>query len=352
MKDRAGSLDSLDARSREIFREIVESYLHTGEPVGSRTLAQLGGTGLSPASIRNTMADLARMGLLTAPHASAGRLPTHAGLRMFLDGFLEVGDLTEDERQSIAGRLRAGGASMETVLEAASEMLSGLAGGAGLVTTQTREAGLRHVEFVSVSPERMLVVMVLEDGSVENRLMRPPAGVTQSAMIEAGNYLSARLKGRTLAQAQAAIAEELNQSRADLDDAAQRLVEAGLAHWTGEGERRLLIVRGHARLLETMQAASDLERVRLLFEDLERKEEVIALLDRAREAQGVRIFIGSENPLFSLSGSSVIVAPYMDRQQRVIGALGVIGPTRLNYARVVPMIDYTARLVGRLLDQT
>src|SRR5690606_6297833 len=172
---------------------------------------------------------------------------------------------------------------------------------------------------------RMLVVMVLEDGSVENRLMRPPAGVTQSAMIEAGNYLSARLKGRTLAQAQAAIADEMKQSRADLDEAAQRLVEAGLAHWTGEGERRLLIVRGHARLLEAMQAASDLERVRLLFEDLERKEEVIALLDRAREAQGVRIFIGSENPLFSLSGSSVIVAPYMDRQQRVIGALGVIG---------------------------
>lgn len=350
MKDGPQTLDSLDARSREIFREIVESYLSTGEPVGSRTLSLLGGSGLSPASIRNTMADLARMGLLTAPHASAGRLPTHAGLRMFVDGFLEVGDLTEEERREIAARLSATGGSVERVLEKASEMLSGLAGGAGLVTTATREGALRHIEFVPVSPDRMLMVLVLEDGGVENRLMRPPPGVTQSAIVEAGNYLSARLKGRTLAQAQAAMADELAAARAELDAAAQRLVEAGLAHWTGEGERRLLIVRGHARLLETMQAAEDMERVRLLFEDLERKEEVIALLDRARDAQGVRIFIGSENPLFSLSGSSVIVAPYMDRQQKVIGALGVIGPTRLNYARIVPMIDYTARLVGRVLD--
>ena len=343
-------MESLDARSRDIFREIVESYLQTGEPVGSRTLSQIGGSGLSAASIRNTMADLARMGLLTAPHASAGRLPTHAGLRMFLDGFLEVGDLTEDERRDIAARLRTSGGSLEGVLEKASEMLSGLAGGAGLVTTPSRDAGLRHVEFVPVSPERMLLVLVLEDGNVENRLMRPPAGVTQSAIVEAGNYLSARLKGRTLAQARAAIADELTMGRAQLDEAAQRLVEDGMAHWAGEGERRLLIVRGHARLLETMQAAEDLERVRLLFEDLERKEEVIALLDRARDAEGVRIFIGAENPLFSLSGSSMIVAPYMDREQKVIGALGVIGPTRLNYARVVPMIDYTARLVGRMLD--
>ncbi len=344
-------LDSLDTRSREIFREIVEAYLRTGEPVGSRTLSQLGGTGLSPASIRNTMADLARLGLLTAPHASAGRLPTHAGLRLFLDGFLEVGDLTEDERRDIAARLRATGGSMETVLEQASEMLSGLAGGAGLVTTPTRDAALRHVEFVPVSPEHMLMVLVMEDGAVENRLMRPPPGVTQPAMIEAGNYLSARLRGRTLAEARTAMAEEMARNRAELDEAARRLVEEGQAHWTGEGDRRLLIVRGAARLLDTLQAAEDLERVRLLFEDLERKEEVIALLDRAREAEGVRVFIGAENPLFSLSGSSVIVAPYMDRQQRVIGALGVIGPTRLNYARIVPMIDYTARLVGQLLDR-
>ncbi len=346
------ALDSLDSRSREIFREIVEAYLQTGEPVGSRTLSQLGGSGLSPASIRNTMADLAQMGLLTARHASAGRLPTHAGLRMFLDGFLEVGDLTEDERREIAVRVKSAGGSLEGALESVSEMLSGLAGGAGLVTTPSRDAALRHVEFVPISPERLLVVLVMEDGSVENRLMRPPAGVTQSAMIEAGNYLSARLKGRTLAEVQRGIADELTQSRAELDSAAQRLVEDGFAHWTGEGERRLLIVRGHARLLEQMQAAEDLERVRLLFEDLERKEEVIALLDRARDADGVRIFIGSENPLFSLSGSSVVVAPYMDSQQKIIGALGVIGPTRLNYARVVPMIDYTARLVGRMLDQT
>lgn len=345
------SLDSLDARSRDIFREIVEAYLTTGEAVGSRTLSQTGSLHLSPASIRNTMADLAQMGLLTARHASAGRLPTHAGLRLFLDGFLEIGDLPETERKEIEARVRAGGGSVEGVLEEASMLLSGLAGGAGLVTTPARDAALRHVEFVPVSPDRLLAVLVLEDGSVENRLMRPPPGVTQSAIVEAGNYLSARLKGRTLAEAHKAVAEELSQGRAALDEAAQRLVQDGVADWTGEGERRLLIVRGHARLLESMQAAEDLERVRLLFEDLERKEELISLLDRARDAEGVRIFIGSENPLFSLSGSSVIVAPYMNQEQRVIGALGVIGPTRLNYARIIPMIDYTARIVGELLDR-
>ena len=346
---RASPLTALDARSRAVFRELVETYLDSGEPVGSRTLSRRVGLSLSPASIRNTMADLASAGLLTAPHASAGRLPTHAGLRLFVDGLLQIGELNDDERAEIEARLGGAGARMDAILDQAPAVLAGLAGAAGLVASPARDAPLRHVEFVSLSPGEVLAVLVSEDGSVENRLMTAPAGLPPAALVEAGNYLSARLRGRTLAQALAQIGEEIAQKRAQLDDAAAALVEAGLADWGGS-ESRTLIVRGQAKLLEEVKAGEDLERIRLLFEDIERKEDLLALLDEARAAQGVRLFIGSENPLFSLSGSSVIVAPYRNRDREIIGALGVIGPTRLNYARLIPLVDYTAKVVSRLMD--
>ena len=343
-------LASLDDRMRMIFREIVESYLQTGEPVGSRTLSQTGRVTLSPASIRNTMSDLAQLGLLTAPHQSAGRLPTHMGLRLFVDGLLQVGELTSQERRSIEGQVMGSARSVENVLSEASSLLSGLAGGAGLVVSPKQEAPLRHIEFVPLSNIETLAVLVFADGSVENRLMPTPAGTLPATLIEAGNYLSSRLKGRTLTEARKGIAEELAEQKSALDEAAQSLVKQGLAEWGGSGSDRALIVRGQARLLENVEAAEDLERIRLLFDDLERKQELIALMDKARDAQGVRLFIGAENPLFSLSGSSVIVAPYMNSEQQIVGALGVIGPTRLNYARVIPLVDYTARVVGQILD--
>lgn len=343
------ALAELDLRARDIFRIIVEHYLNTGQPVGSRTVSRANGVGLSPASIRNTMQDLVHMGLLAAPHTSAGRLPTQAGLRLFVDGLLEVGDVTRDERAAIEASVAGTAASASDVLERASHVLSGLAGGAGLVVTPTREAALRHVEFVALGPGEALAVLVFDDGSVENRLMTPPAGVTPSALTEAGNYLAARLKGRTLSEARAMILAELESERAQLDDAARRLVAEGIASWSGDETQRALIVRGAAKLLTDVQATEDLARVRLLFDELERKQELIALLDQASRAQGVKIFIGAENPLFSLSGSSVVAAPYMDAERRVVGALGVIGPTRLNYARVIPLVDYTARVIGRAL---
>lgn len=350
--DQPLTLSDLDVRARDIFRAIVESYLDTGEPVGSRTLSQRQDLNLSPASIRNTMQDLAGAGLLTAPHASAGRMPTHAGLRMFVDGLLEIGDVSAEERGAIEAQLSGSAASVDDALERASQLLSGLAGGAGLVVTPTSDSGLRHVEFVSLSSQEALAVLVFETGAVENRLLQLPPGVTPSALAEAGNYLSARLKGRSLAEARAIIHQEITEGRAALDEAAARLIEGGLADWTRDAHvssHRALIVRGRSNLLNGL-AAEDLERVRLLFEDLERKEGLITLLDEAKRAEAVKIFIGAENPLFSLSGSSVIAAPYKDRQQRIVGALGVIGPTRLNYARVIPLVDYTARVVGRLLD--
>jgi len=344
------SLAELDERAREIFRRVVEGYLETGEPVGSRTLSK-GGVHLSPASIRNTMQDLTQLGLLGAPHVSAGRVPTHAGLRLFVDGLMEVGDVAEDDRKAIEARLSAKGRNFEEALNEASAILSGLAGGAGIVVTPVRDAGVKHVEFVALSADQALAVMVFEDGVVENRIMRLAAGVTPSSLQEASNFMNARLRGHTLAEAGAEIRSELDAARRQLNQAAARLVEDGMAAWSGgEGVDRALIVRGRANLLADRDTLDDLERVRMLFDDLEQKEQLIGLLDDVREAQGVRIFIGAETRLFSLSGSAVIAAPYMTGRQKVLGAIGVIGPARLNYARVIPLVDYTARVLSQVTN--
>lgn len=348
----APDLSSIDARAREIFREVVESYLTTGEPIGSRTLAKLGGVGLSPASIRNTMADLVALGLLDAPHAMAGRKPTQIGLRFFVDSLLQLGDLPDDEKHEIDAAIGRAGANPQDVMGAASELLSGLAGGAGLVVTPERDAPVRHAEIVGIGPGQALLVLVFEDNQVENRLINTPADLPAGALTEAANYLNARFKGRTLAEVRAAAGEALARDRAELDAAAAKLVERGLVEWSGEDPTlgRSLIVRGRGNLLQDQQAVADLERARRLFDDLEKTRDLIQVLDLAKAGDAVRVFIGSENPLFSLSGSSLIVAPYMNAERRVVGALGVIGPTRLNYARVIPVVDYTARAVGRVLD--
>jgi len=351
------SLSDLDSRARHIFRDIVESYLETGVPVGSKTLALSGGRSLSPATIRNTMAELSRFGLLAAPHVSAGRVPTQAGLRLFVDGLLEIGDIGGDERQRLEARLAGVEQSADHFLEQTSGMLAGLAGGAGLVLSPSaapQSPPLRHVEFVALDDGQALVVLVYTDGRIENRLMPRPEGLLPASLERAGNFLSARLKGRRLEEARADILDEMATGQAQIDAAAEGLIKQGLAEWSGSTEttdnKRALIVRGRAQLLDNLEAQTDLERIRLLFEDLERKEELIALLDRTEEADGVKIFIGTENPLFSLSGSSLVIAPYRDAAQNILGAVGVIGPTRLNYARVIPMVDYTAQLVGRRLD--
>ena len=344
------SLAELDARARDIFRRVVETYLETGEPVGSRTISRAG-VALSPASIRNTMQDLAELGLLDSPHISAGRMPTHSGLRLFVDGLLEVGDIAEEDRRNIEARLSAHGRSVEDALNEASSILSGLAGGAGVVVAPSREAGVKHVEFVALGPDQALAIMVFDDGQVENRLMRRPAGVTPSALAEASNFLNARMRGKTLAESRVEVDRELERARRELDAVSARLVEDGLAAWGGGAEvGRALIVRGHANLLGDPETLADLERVRRLFDDLEQKEQLIGLLDLVRDAEGVRIFIGAETRLFSLSGSAVIAAPYMSGRQKVLGAIGVIGPARLNYARVIPLVDYTARALGRIMD--
>ena len=334
-------------RPREVFRHLVEAFLASGEPVGSRTLSQRLPHQLSPASIRNVMADLESMGLLYAPHTSAGRVPTEKGLRLFVDGLLEIGQLAPDERVAIEARIHGSGRGIEDVLTQATSLLSGLSRCAGLVVAAKQDAALKHVEFVAVAPGKALVVIVGDDGQVENRLIDTPLGLPASALVEASNYLNARLRGRTLEDARAAILAELEDARAQLDMLTAKIVAEGLA--TLVGPEKFLIVRGTSHLLDTVEGQVDLERVRTLFDDIERKADLIRLLELAREGDGVRIFIGSENRLFSLSGSSIVAAPYANAQGKVVGVIGVLGPTRLNYGRIIPMVDHTAKVIGRLL---
>jgi heat-inducible transcriptional repressor len=300
--------------------------------------------------VRNVMSDLEQLGLIYAPHTSAGRLPTELGLRFFIDALMEIGDLGEEDRRDMEAKVAAAGKSMDAVLNEASGMLSGLTRAAGVVLTAKSNVRLKHIEFVRLEPERALGVLVAEDGQVENRIINVPVGMPASALTEASNFLNAHVRGRTLAEAKAELEKALETQKQQLDELTQKLVSAGLASWSGgESDERKLIVRGAAHLLEDLKAVEDLERVRLLFDDLETKRGVIDLLGRAEGAEGARIFIGSENKLFSLSGSSTIVAPYRDSAGRIVGVLGVIGPTRLNYARVIPMVDYTAKVVSKII---
>lgn len=339
----------LNERSREIFRRIVESYVETGEPVGSRTLSRSLRLALSPATIRNVMADLQEAGLLYAPHTSAGRLPTEAGLRLFVDGLLEIGGLTEEERTDIDVKCSATGRSVEEALAEATSMLSGLADCAGLVLAPKSETPLKHIEFVGLTDGRALVVMVGENGVVENRLIAVPVGIPPSALVEARNFLSARLVGRTLTEARAEIAAELKEHRVQLDQLTTEVVETGLAIWAGESQSGYLIVKGQAKLLENITAIEDLEQIRTLFQALETKETMARLLELAHDAEGVQIFIGADNALFALAGCSMVVAPFANSSEKIVGAIGVIGPTRINYARIIPMVDYTAKVISRVI---
>jgi heat-inducible transcriptional repressor len=354
----ASALIGLDQRSRDIFRQIVDGYMATGDPVGSRNIARLIQTPLSPASVRNVMSDLERAGLIYAPHTSAGRLPTQSGLRFFVDAMMEVGELTLEERARIEVQVKTAGTgrTLDAALTEATTMLSGLSRGAGVVVTSKANSRLKHIEFVRLDATRALVILVSEDGAVENRAVDLPPGLPASALTEASNYLNSRIqdgaaRNRTLNELRAEMETRRSEISLELDSLTARLVEAGLATAAGAGPDRQLIVRGQANLLDDLTAQADLERIRLLFEDLETQSDVIDLLSRAEGGDGVRIFIGSENKLFSLSGSSLVAAPFRDASQRIVGVVGVIGPTRLNYARIVPMVDYTARVVGNLLER-
>jgi len=350
-------ITELNERSREVFRLIVDAYVETGEPVGSRAIARRLGAKLSPATVRNVMADLEDSGLLFAPHTSAGRLPTDAGLRLFVDGLLEIGNLSAEERESIKGQCAGSSNSLDGLLEEATAALSGLTGCASLVLAPKTESPLKHIEFVNLSPGRSLVVLVTESGIVENRIIQTPEHLPPSSLVKASNFLSAKLVGRTIPEAYDEIMTELDQARIEIDALTSRVVESGLAVWSGDANTEAasaaqsgsLIVRGQAHLLEDVSAMADLERIRALFSALETKEEILKLLSLADTAEGVQIFIGADNALFSLAGVSMVCDSFKTTNEQIVGAIGVVGPTRMNYARIIPMVDYTAKLIGQLM---
>ena len=350
MTEQSQILDEMNDRSREVFRRVVEAYLETGAPVGSRTLTRSLEEQVSAATVRNVMQDLEYLGLLDSPHVSAGRVPTQLGLRMFVDGLLEMRDLTLDDRTAIDETMGSNAADIGTALDRIGSALSGLTQGASLVLAPKHEAAIKHIEFVSLSETQGLVVLVFADGQVENRLFQPPPGQTPSSMREAANFLNAFAQGKTISEFRAAIGREIEARRQEIDGLAKALIESGLAVWENEDQSGRLIVRGRSNLLDDAPETEDLDRIRSLFDDLERKQDIANFLELTEEADGVRIFIGSENKLFSLSGSSLVVSPYMNADRKILGAVGVIGPTRLNYGRIVPIVDYTAQMVGRLMS--
>ena len=344
-------LNDMNERSREIFRRLVEGYLESGGPVGSRTLTRTLNEKVSAATVRNVMQDLEFLGLLDSPHISAGRVPTQLGLRMFVDGLLEVDQLSKEDQLKLDQTVDRNSQDVSSVLDRVGSTLSALTHGASLVLTPKQEQPIKHIEFVSLSPDRALVVLVYSNGDVENRLFTPPVGQTPSAMREAANFLNAVLEGRTLSELLSTIQDDVDLRRQEIDSLAQELVTQGLAVWQTQGDdNERLIVRGRSNLLESEAHEEDLERIRNLFDDLERKRDIAEFLELTEQGDGVRIFIGSENKLFSLTGSSLVVSPYMNSERKIVGAIGVIGPTRLNYGRIVPLVDYTAQLVGKLIS--
>ena len=344
-------LNNMNERSREIFRRLVEGYLESGGPVGSRTLTRTLNEKVSAATVRNVMQDLEFLGLLDSPHISAGRVPTQLGLRMFVDGFLEVDQLSKEDQLKLDQTVDRSSQDVSSVLDRVGSTLSALTHGASLVLTPKQEQPIKHIEFVSLSPDRALVVLVYSNGDVENRLFTPPVGQTPSAIREAANFLNAVLEGRTLSELLSTIQHDVDLRRQEIDSLAQELVTQGLAVWQTQGDdNERLIVRGRGNLLESEAHEEDLERIRNLFDDLERKRDIAEFLELTEQGDGVRIFIGSENKLFSLTGSSLVVSPYMNSERKIVGAIGVIGPTRLNYGRIVPLVDYTAQLVGKLIS--
>jgi len=345
-------LTEMNDRTREVFRRVVEGYLTSGEPVGSRTLTRALTERVSAATVRNVMQDLEYLGLLDSPHVSAGRVPTQAGLRMFVDSLLEVGTVAPEDQERIDATQTNGDQDVATLLDEVGAALSVITRGASVVLAPKREAAIRHIEFVSLAPERALVVLVFADGQVENRVFAPPPGQTPASMREAANFLNALAEGRTLSDLRHSIVAEIAKRRQQIDSLAREMVESGIALWQDAGEAsERLIVRGRANLLDSVADQVEIERIRVLFDDLERKRDIAEFLNLTETGEGVRIFIGSENKLFSLSGSSLVVSPYMNADRKIIGAVGVIGPTRLNYGRIVPIVDYTAQLVGRLVSE-
>ena len=343
-------ITELNERAEAVLRYIVDTYMESGEPVGSRTISKGLGLNLSAATIRNVMADLENEGLLFAPHTSAGRMPTQQGLRFYVDGLMEIGSLTSDERQNIKSQCLAAGHSMETLFDQASKTLSGLSSAAGLVVAPKTDKPLKQIQFVKLDNRRVLIVMVAQSGLVENRVMEVDQDVSESNLSAAANYLNAKLEGKTLNQTKKLVAADILGQQAQLDRITADLVQRGIALTSPENTPGHLIVRGQTELLKDVKAIEDLEKAQALLAVLEEQETMARLLDSVEDADGVQIYIGTENRMFEHSGWSMVISPYKGQENQIIGAIGVIGPTRLNYSRVIPLLDYTSKVIEKIMS--
>ena len=336
----------LDHRAQFLLKSLIERYIAEGQPVGSRVLAKQTGLELSPATIRNVMADLEELGYIASPHTSAGRIPTPKGYRFFVDSLMVVQPLDEGEIHRLEGELMAD--RPQQLLNAAAQLVSQLTQFAGVVVTpKRREPSFRHLEFLRLSERRVLLIIVTPDGDVQNRILHTDRPYTQTQLLEATNFLNHHYAGQPFGALRSLLTEELTSLREDIVGLMTAAVDAGAAA-LDEGES--LLVSGEKNLLNADDLASNMGRLRRLFELFEQKTSLLHLLDVSQRAEGVRIYIGGESEIGPLDECSVITAPY-ELDGQVIGTLGVIGPTRMAYERVIPIVDITAKLLSNALTQ-
>ena len=335
----------MDRRAQTLLKTLIERYIADGQPVGSRTLSKYSGLELSPATIRNVMADLEDLGLIVSPHTSAGRVPTPKGYRLFVDTLLTVQPLQYDQTERIQGQLR--GDEPQRVLAQAASLLSNLSHFAGVVLTPRRSSLFRQVEFMRLSDRRILLIIVTPEGDVQNRILHTERDYTPSQLVEAANFINAHFAGLALESIRERLRGELASLRDDITVLMQRAIEASGKALTEESEP--VVISGERNLLGIADLSDNMERLRRLFDMFDQRSGLLQLLDASSHAHGVQIFIGGESKLVPMDQMSVVVAPY-EVDGKIVGTLGVIGPTRMAYERVIPIVDITAKLVSTALS--
>jgi heat-inducible transcriptional repressor len=337
---------NLSERAQLLLKTLVERYITEGQPVGSRALSKYSGLDLSPASIRNVMADLEEMGFIASPHTSAGRVPTARGYRFFVDTLLTIKPLDMIQINQLEGQLHS--ENTQKLVTSASHILSDLTRFAGVVMTPRRSSGFRHIEFIRLSEKRVLLILVTPEGDVQNRVIVTERSYSPSELIEAGNLLNQNYAGLTFEEVKKRIHEELKKLREDMTELMAAALEAGSQAVTESAEE--VVISGESNLLGVHDLSSNMASLRRLFDLFERKTGLLQLLDISSRAQGVQIFIGGESGLVPLDECSVVTAPY-EVDGQVVGTVGVIGPTRMAYERVIPIVDITAKLLSSALAQ-
>ena len=339
----------LTDRTKQIFKTVVESYLETGSPSGSETVLKKAGLDISSASVRNILSNLQKEGLLFSPHTSAGRVPTEKGMRFFVDGLLEFGRISKSEKENIEQLSSSKSKSYQEVLDEASRAISGLSNYAGIVIAPKYQKNLKHLEFIRLNQTQVMSILAYENGEIENRIIEDRGRFTNSQLLQTSNYLSDKFKNKNINEIKKIIEDEITNTRSSLEQISRKLVEKGIVEIEPKINNPYIFLHGQSKLLKDEIISKDLDEIRQLFDEIENKTTFIDILENAGKAKGVQIFIGSKNFLFKHSGLSMVMAPYKNREQKIVGAIGVVGPTRLNYSKIVPLVDYTSKVIGKVV---